>query len=236
MQGAPITDADLAQHLPKLNALWRLELPHCTGITDQSLPTLRKLTGLTFLGVSGTALSPEACLELAKSLPIEFLRVAPKQASPELIDFVCATTRIRQFGFNCSRDRPLVGMVTDAQVQSLFRAKHLKRIDLQFAELDMETWRAIPDSFPNLTEFHAQGKSITDAHLGEFARIPKLNRLEVPSTSITDAGLPALHACQTLRTLDLTNTAVTAEGIAALHTALPKCRITWTGGVVEPAK
>jgi hypothetical protein len=34
----------------------------------------------------------------------------------------------------------------------------------------------------------------------------------------------------------LTNTKVTADGVQKLAKALPKCRIEWDGGTIEPKK
>ena len=97
------------------------------------------------------------------------------------------------------------------------------------------TWRELPDNLPNLTQLHAEGKSITDEHLAVFARLTKLYKLELISASVTDAGLPVLYDSRAMRLLDLSKTQVTAAGVAALHERLPLCQITWDGGIIEPA-
>ena len=97
------------------------------------------------------------------------------------------------------------------------------------------TWRELPDNLPNLTQLHAEGKSITDEHLVEFARLTKLDKLRLLASAVTDAGLPVLYDSRALRRLDLSKTQVTAAGVAALHERLPLCQITWDGGIIEPA-
>jgi Leucine-rich repeat (LRR) protein len=51
---------------------------------------------------------------------------------------------------------------------------------------------------------------------------------------ITDAGLADLAGLNKLTYLNLADTQVTAKGVAGLAKALPKCKIEWDGGVIEP--
>jgi hypothetical protein len=46
--------------------------------------------------------------------------------------------------------------------------------------------------------------------------------------------LALLKGCKQLRNLDLKNTKVTAAGLADFHTAVPGCRISRDGAVIEP--
>ncbi|MDA1055343.1 MAG: hypothetical protein O3C40_33395 [Planctomycetota bacterium] len=232
--GTDITDHDLARFLPRLNSLIRLDISDGKSVTDASVATLREIRSLIFVDVSGTSLTPPACLELIRTLPLEYLSLSGRKLTPELLDLVCATPRVKQVGLRASTTKLQLGIVTDEQLKSLFRAKQL--MSLQFIDVtaDMATWRELPDSLPNLTQLHVQGKHFTDAHLTEFVRLAKLDYLGLIRTAITDAGLPALYNSRALRRLDLTGTAVTAEGVAALHERLPLCQITWDGGILEP--
>jgi hypothetical protein len=56
------------------------------------------------------------------------------------------------------------------------------------------------------------------------------------ATGVTDAGLPQLEGLGRLEHLNLKQTAVTAPAVKKLAAALPRCRIEWNGGVIEPAK
>lgn len=231
---ADITDRDLAHYLPPLTRITRLDVLHCTGITDASVLTLREIGGLSFLDVAGTSLSPPACMELMQTLPLENIGLSGRFLTPELIDLICVTPRIKQVAVVASASKPEVGTVTDEQLKSLFRAKQLFRLGFIDVTADKATWHELPDSLPNLTHLHVEGKHFTDAHLTEFARLAKLNRLGLLRTAITDAGLPALYDSRALRTLDLSGTAVTTEAVRALHDHIPLCRITHPGGVIEP--
>src|SRR5262249_55590819 len=54
------------------------------------------------------------------------------------------------------------------------------------------------------------------------------------STQVSDASLTNLKACKNLTMLYLQRTKVTAAMIEELKTAIPRCRIEWDGGVIEP--
>lgn len=223
-----ITDADLARYLPRLQQLYRLDIGNHLAITDASLPTLRQLTTVKHLSVSGTKLTSSACLELAKELPLDHIGVSTNQFSPELAEVVRTTPRLANFGlFRASSSVK----THDNQLQQLFSASHLRYLVLQDLAVDMTTWRELPNRLPNLSWLHVEGPNeyskITDAHLAEFARCPKLWRLTVASKGITDSGLTSLAECRTLRELNVRNTSVTAAGIATLQAARPNLKIEW---------
>jgi Leucine-rich repeat (LRR) protein len=77
------------------------------------------------------------------------------------------------------------------------------------------------------TEFTA----VTD--LSPLKGMP-LTGLFLHSTSVSDARLADLAGLDKLTSLDLRTTKVTAKGVEGLAKALPKCKIDWNGGVIEP--
>jgi eukaryotic-like serine/threonine-protein kinase len=54
------------------------------------------------------------------------------------------------------------------------------------------------------------------------------------NTQVSDAGLAHFEGCKSLTYLGLRKTKVTAAKIEELKKALPKCKIEWDGGVIEP--
>lgn len=58
--------------------------------------------------------------------------------------------------------------------------------------------------------------------------------LGLNNSKVTDAGLANLAGLEMLTQVRLTNTKVTATGVTALANALPKCKIEWDGGTIEP--
>jgi len=66
---------------------------------------------------------------------------------------------------------------------------------------------------------------ITDAGLTEVAKLQQLTYLNLDNTKITDAGLKEVAKLQQLTFLGLNDTQVTDAGVAELQKALPNCRI-----------
>ena len=66
-----------------------------------------------------------------------------------------------------------------------------------------------------------------------FAGLTDLTTLDLAGAAIHDRHLPPLEAAS-VRQLDLRRTYVTAAGVKRLAATLPKCRIEWNGGVIEP--
>ncbi|MCZ2343621.1 MAG: protein kinase [Bacteroidales bacterium] len=77
---------------------------------------------------------------------------------------------------------------------------------------------------------------ITDASLAYFQDCPNLEDLILSEIAITDESWKLFKGWKNLKNLDLLKTNVTANSIENLKQSLPQCRITWDGGVIEPAK
>ncbi|WP_439630328.1 hypothetical protein [Gemmata sp.] len=75
---------------------------------------------------------------------------------------------------------------------------------------------------------------ITNAALTHIAGFGELTTLFISGTPLTDDGIEPLQKTAKLEFLELKRTKVTAAGVAKLAKALPKCKISWDGGVIEP--
>ena len=77
---------------------------------------------------------------------------------------------------------------------------------------------------------------VTDDGLAHFTKCSKLDHLNVHGCArVTDAGLASFRDCKDLDYLKVVGCPkVTAKGIEAFRQALPRCRIEWNGGVIEP--
>ena len=105
------------------------------------------------------------------------------------------------------------------------------------------TWTTLTDEgFAHLkgatkmTRMNLAGTKLTDAGLEVCKGFANLKHLNIGSSAITDAGLEHLSELNNLVSLDLRVSKVTAAGVQKLAKALPKCRIEWDGGTIEPAK
>ena len=75
---------------------------------------------------------------------------------------------------------------------------------------------------------------VTDAGLVHLKGLTSLEGLVLNGTEITDAGLVHLKDLANLKGLNLQGTDVSDEAVEKLHEELPKCKIWYDGGVLEP--
>ena len=90
------------------------------------------------------------------------------------------------------------------------------------------------EGLPELIDLHLRNAKVTDAGVVILAHCKRLNNLTLESPGVTDVGLAHLTGSDALVQLDLKGTKVTAAGVAKLAKALPKCKIAWDGGTIEP--
>jgi hypothetical protein len=124
--------------------------------------------------------------------------------------------------------------ITDEGMKLLARHK-LRRLELIWCNKISDM------GFANLTELNdlEQLSLISlfgDGALKHLEALKKLKYLKVGSPNVTDTGLQQLSVLTTLTDLNVKGTKATADGVKKLATALPKCKIEWDGGVVEPKK
>jgi WD40 repeat protein/Leucine-rich repeat (LRR) protein len=78
------------------------------------------------------------------------------------------------------------------------------------------------------------GTPADDAALAQFKDCKNLTFINLDGASVTDAGLAHLAGMDQLTEVLLRNTKVNEKGVQDLAKALPKCKITWDGGTIEP--
>jgi serine/threonine protein kinase len=86
----------------------------------------------------------------------------------------------------------------------------------------------------NLFQVMLNGTQITDVGLAHFKDCRNLTHIYLPSTRVSDAGLESLIGCRAAQLIHLKGTQVTGAGVKKFSAALPRCKIEWEGGVIEP--
>ena len=86
----------------------------------------------------------------------------------------------------------------------------------------------------NLKELGLADTQVSDVGLAYFKDCKNLTDLVLHATRVSDVGLAYFKDCKNLTALSLKTTQVTAAGVAELHKALPKCKIDWNGGTIQP--
>lgn len=90
------------------------------------------------------------------------------------------------------------------------------------------------ETWTGLEEVYLNGSQVTDNGLRQLLNCENLRILAMAGTGVTDEGLAILRQIKTLTTLAVPATKVTEDGVKKFAAALPKCRIEWDGGVIEP--
>jgi eukaryotic-like serine/threonine-protein kinase len=85
-----------------------------------------------------------------------------------------------------------------------------------------------------LTALSLNGIKVSDDGLAYLKNNKIMFSLCLKDTKVSDAGLESLKGMAAQKELDLTGSKVTAVGVKKLAAAMPKCKITWDGGVIGP--
>ena len=75
---------------------------------------------------------------------------------------------------------------------------------------------------------------VTDTGLAYFKDCKNLQWLGLTGTRVSDTGLAPFKDCKALTHLKLQKTKVTPAMVEEFKKALPRCKIEWDGGVIEP--
>jgi serine/threonine protein kinase len=133
----------------------------------------------------------------------------------------------------------------DARGIEALTARPIRHLWLMYGGFDREFAKKVA-AMPKLVEFYAihwgQGvpMPLTDEVVAELAQSQSLQSLRLEGNQLTDAGLESLAKLKTLRYLQVNHNQgkdgvkLTQAGIAKLAAALPKCKIVWDGGTIEP--
>ncbi len=100
-------------------------------------------------------------------------------------------------------------------------------------ELDDACIREISNA-PDLRDLQLPTSSIPSEGLKHFARAMKLDYLNLSGTKLSPVAIDALATIPRLKQLQLRQTGATEADAKKLNAALPRCRIYWEMGTLEP--
>jgi hypothetical protein len=125
--------------------------------------------------------------------------------------------------------------VTDASLATFRDCKNLTQLNLAHTTQVSGTGLAHLKGCDNLTHLWLNESQVTGASLAHLKDLMGLTWLTLHlNEQVNDTELVHLKECKNLTELNLGKTKVTAAGIDELKKALPKCKIEWDGGVIEP--
>ena len=168
----------------------------------------------------------------------------------DAIKAVKKLTKVVELGINSCA-------ITDAGVEQLQEMPQLKSLYLNSTHLTDKIWETLGQlsnlesltviGHPGVTGqgvsqlqqqkleyLNLDGAKLDNQSLEHLASLLALRQLMIQNTPIDDEGLKHLAASK-LVTLNVRGTKVTEAGVKQLAAALPKCRIEWDGGMIEPS-
>jgi serine/threonine protein kinase len=123
--------------------------------------------------------------------------------------------------------------VGDDGLTQLRSCKNLTELNLHHTRVT-NAGLAVAREWKTLKVLNLAELTVTDAGLLALKECKSLTGLYLNDTQVTDAGLAHLTGLDQLTRLTLLKTQVTAQGVEKLARALPRCKIEWDGGVIEP--
>ncbi len=122
-----------------------------------------------------------------------------------------------------------------AGLEHLQSATEMFLIELGNTEMGDDDLAKIKNLTPFMQKLTIWGNYTTDSGLEHLKGMTILDFLNLErSPRVSDAGLKHLEVLTKLTELNVSHTKVTSEGVKKLAAALPKCKIEWDGGVIEP--
>jgi RNA polymerase sigma factor (sigma-70 family) len=206
------------KHLKDLARMQRLDLSHCTGLTEAGRANLKGLTKLQTLDLTATGMG-DADLKHIKNLTdlqVLYLRFNPKVTDVGLRELK-GLTKLETLVLDRTE-------ISDAGLKHLTGLTKLRTLHLANAQLTDATLEQLK-GFSDLRSLSLMGTKATDAGLVHLKGLTNLEELYLDGTQVTDAGLGNLAGLTKLRTLSLRLTKTTGEGVAGLKQALLKVKV-----------
>ncbi len=245
----PISDAGLA-YFKDCKKLTSLRL-NGEEISDLGLAYFKDCRDITLLHLYGQQMSNAGMASFKDCRNLKELNLAWTQVSDaglahfancaDLTNLVVFECPVTDSGFahfkNCKQltDISLFSRVsTSAGLAHFSECKNLKHLALagmpHLGDAGMAHFKACT----NLTVLDLSNAGISDAGLGHFRNCKHLTSINLGDNSISNVGLDYLTKSTHLTHLYIERTKVTEAGVKKFAAALPRCRIQWDGGVIEP--
>jgi len=248
LYGTKVSDAGLANFKDCKN-LTRLEL-YGTNVTDEGLAYFKDCKDLTGLDLFGTHVTDAGLAYFKDHKNLTRLQLGETQVTDtglayfkgckNLLILNLANTQLSDAGLahfkECYNLKDLSLEGTKAGDAGLANFKDCKDL----VGLDLDGTNATDEGLTffkgckDLNRVNLNATRVTDTGLANFKICKKLTILRLAGTQVSDAGLAYFKDCKILTNLYLEKTKVTAAGIDDLAKALPKCKIVWDKGTVEP--
>jgi hypothetical protein len=202
-----VTNEGIA-HLKHIKNLGSVDLDH-TLVTDDGLPVLAECKSLNHLNLGATKVTRAGVTELAKALPGCRITGVGDEIPP-----------------------------TDSELHAALRVLNWRgAVKVNGSTTAITSAADLPNT--PVRPWWVSGKKCRDLSAGDvalFKSCKELTHIDLSETGIGDGVWVHLQGIKSLVWLDMTKTKVTAVGVSGFAEAMPKCRIIWDGGTIEPRK
>jgi uncharacterized membrane protein len=223
-----------------------------TQVSDEGMAYFKDCKNLTILDLSRTRVSDAGLSRFEGCKNLGFLYLDNTQVSDAGLDYFKDYKNLTELGLSHTE-------VSDAGLAHFRDCKNLTSLDLGNTQVS-DAGLAYFKDCKNLTILFLGNTQVSDAGLVHFKDCKNLTLLALDSTQVSDAGLVHFQGCKNLGLLYLNNTQasdagldyfkdcknltylnlqktkVTRAKVEELKKALPRCKIEWYGGVIEPGK
>ena len=205
-----------------LTELYLLNMP----LSDAGLIHFQDCKDLAGLNLSGTQVSDEGLATFNDCKGLMILALHTTQVSDAGLAHFQGCKKLGHLDLNGTQ-------VSDAGLAHFKESKELQILFLNNTQVTDGGLAHFKDCNDLRTVTLNQTK-VSDAALAYFTDCKNLAGLGLNETQVSDAGLEQLANHSMLTQLIVTKTKVTEAGVKKLSAALPRCRIEWDGGVIEP--
>ncbi len=215
--------ADGLKNLTGLTQIERLEIRGALEL-GKATEVIGSLTTLRYLLLSGMHLTDKEFKPLRKLSNLNSLGLFwTPMTDASLDDFEQLT----------SLSSLMIGetSIPMAKLAQLKNIKILERLGFHgISDADLVQFK----NMPRLTHLEIYESGMTGRGLASLKTMPILSHLTLHDGYVSDADLDQVIPIKQLTEIDIKNTNITAAGAKKLAVALPKCKITWEGSVIEP--
>jgi serine/threonine protein kinase/Leucine-rich repeat (LRR) protein len=225
VNGTAITDAGV-KAIGELTGINDLSLSETT-VTDAGLASLRNLK-LTRFGIQGCKNVTGPGLENLKDMTtLQSLHAEHSNIGDAGLAHLKSLTSLENLSLGATR-------VTSNGMTTVGGFTNLKSLDLYALPITNDGLARL-EGLTNLEILGMDGAKVNDNGLKRLHEMKRLRTLYIiNSPNVGDAGLNSLVGLTELRELNITGTKVTKAGVDKLAAALPKCKIAWDGGTIQP--
>jgi len=219
-----VSDAGVAPFRDSKN-LTQLVL-HDTQVGDVGLANFRDCRNLMQLGLHGTKVSDTGLALFKDCKNLTTLQLGATQVGDAGLAHFRDCKNLTELGLHETK-------VSDTGLAYFKDCKNLMGLWLGGTQVSDVGLAHLKDC-KNLTGLNLGGTKVSDAGLAYFKDCKDLTYLHLGGTQVSDLGLAHLKGCNNLTYLGVRETKVTAAKIEELKKALPKCKLEWDGGIIEP--